>query len=70
MIVKEKYQRIKFDINFDIIENSSENLISLYSPFVNLLCYTSVLNGLEIKSLFTCCGLSLIDEKKVSLISN
>lgn len=70
MIVKEKYLRMKFDINFDIIENASDNISALYAPLINLLCYTVVLNGIEIKSLFTCCGLSLVDEKKLLVLSN
>jgi hypothetical protein len=52
---------MKFDINFDVIENSNNNLLNLYPPFINLLCYTAILNGMEIKSLFTCAGLSLIN---------
>ncbi len=70
MIVKEKYLRMKFDINFDIIESSTDNILALYAPLINLLCYTMVLNGIEIKSLFTCCALSLIDEKKLTVLSN
>lgn len=70
MIIKEKYLRMKFDINFDIIENASDNIAALYAPLINLLCYTVVLNGIEIKSLFTCCGLSLVDEKKLVVLSN
>lgn len=68
VIVKEKYQRMKFDISFDIIESQNDNVMGLYAPLVNLLCYTVVLNGVEIKSLFTCCGLQLIDEKKLALL--
>ena len=70
VIVKDKYQRMKFDISFDIIETSSTNQLALYAPLINLLCYTVVLNGIEIKSLFTCCGLSLIGEKKLTVIEN
>jgi hypothetical protein len=68
--VKEKYHRMKFDINFDVLEGGKDDQLGLYAPLVNLLCYTAVLNGLEIKALFTCCGLRLLDEKKVDLIDN
>ncbi len=53
---------MKFDVNFDIVENNmNNNDLGLYAPFVNLLCYTVALNGVEVKSMFTCCGLSLIN---------
>lgn len=54
---------MKFDVSFDIVENNISNMneMALYAPFVNLLCYTVALNGLEVKSMFTCCGLSLVN---------
>ncbi len=70
VIVKEKYARMKFDINFDVIESEKGNLLGLYAPLVNLLCYTVVLNGIEVKSLFTCCGLKLVDEKRLMVLGN
>ena len=59
-MLKDKYQRMLFDISFEIIENHSNNPASfLLAPLINLLSYTCSLRCLEITANFACSALIL-----------
>ena len=59
-----KYQRMTFDISFEVIQNNSNNPSSfLLAPLANLLSYTSTLRCLQMTSSFACCALILRDQE-------
>ena len=63
-MLKDKYQRMLFDISFEIIENNGNNTASfLLAPLINLLSYTCTLRCLEITTSFACSALILSDER-------
>lgn len=60
MLVSDKYLRMVFDINIEIIQSNPFNpLLYILSPLINLLSYTAMLKCLEIKSVFSCSAASL-----------
>lgn len=61
MVVNEKYLRMNFDINFQIVEGNDE--VNIFCALVNLLCFSLMLAGVEIKSTFSCGCAWLLDEK-------
>ena len=51
MVVRDKYQRMTFDVTFEVIQ-SLPHAFSLLPPLLNLLSYTCGVKCLEVRSLW------------------
>ena len=59
VIVSQKYLRMNFDINFQIVEGNEE--VQIFCALANLLCFSLMLAGVEIRSIFSCACAWLLD---------
>lgn len=53
--------RMNFDVNFHVVEIKNKD--ELMPALVNLLCFSLMLAGVELKSVFSCSQVWLVDEK-------
>lgn len=60
-VVREKYMRMNFDVNFHIVEIKNQE--ELFPALINLLAFSLILAGVELKSVFSCCQCWLVNEK-------
>jgi hypothetical protein len=55
MVVSDRYQRMAFDISFEIVQFNAVNPAPfLLAPMLTLLSYTAMLKCLEVTSAFSC----------------
>jgi hypothetical protein len=61
VLLQERYLRMEFDIAFDVVEGFNVDVDVLLCAMINLLSFTFLVLGVEIKSMFSCSCVWFVD---------